>query len=243
MKHLTTISYGGGVQTVALTLLALQGRVARPDVVLFADTGGEREATYAYNAVVAERCRRAGLEWARCAAPESLSDALAAHKAVIPFYGNRGGMLPRVCTERWKIRVIRRALRKRGATSATVMLGISRDEIHRMKNADAQWTTNVFPLIDLGLARRDCERVIDAARLPQPPKSACVYCPYRSAEGWVALRRDDPDGFRKAVEVERIFPGLYLHASRTPLPMLTEDTSHNGDLFDEDGCTAGHCFV
>lgn len=243
MSHLTALSYGGGVQTVALAILAAEGKVVRPDVVLFADTGGEREATYEYNRQMAVWLTARGLEFAVCAAPESLSDALAAHKAVIPFYGSEGGMLPRVCTERWKIRVLRRALRERGATSADMMLGISRDEVHRVKDAFVKWCRNVFPLIDLGLTRRDCERVIERAGLPMPPKSACVYCPHRSAAGWKMLARDDPEGFAKAVEVERTFPDLYLHASRKPLPLVVIDAGSNGELFEEDGCTAGHCFV
>jgi 3'-phosphoadenosine 5'-phosphosulfate sulfotransferase (PAPS reductase)/FAD synthetase len=242
-RHVNAISYGGGVQTVALAILAAHGRVRRPDLIVFADTGGESEATYSYNERMRAWLAPFGLTLTTARAHRSLDATLAAGKAVIPFYGSDGGQLNRVCTERWKIRIVRHALREAGATTATVMLGISLDEAHRMKDSDVAWASNDHPLIDAGLRRSDCERIITAEGLPVPPKSACVYCPHRTAASWVRMRRDDPVAFQHAVSVEAGFSDLYLHSSRIPLPMLVEDAASQGEMFDEDGCTGGYCFV
>lgn len=243
MRHVTALSFGGGVQTVALAILAARREIARPDVILFADTTRERVATYEYVAKFQRWLSRYRLSVTQCRAEVSLTEALEAGKPVIPMYGDGMGQLPRICTERWKIRVIRSALRERGATSATVMLGISLDEIHRMRDSDVQWAENVYPLIDARLTRRDCERIIQRYGLELPPKSACDVCPHRTPTGWAQLKRDDPKAFAYAVETEERFPGLYLSDRRKPLPVVAAEAETVGDLFDEQSCSSGHCFA
>lgn len=61
MSHVTAISFGGGVQTVAMCVLAAQGRIARPDAIIFADTTRERATTYKYLAHFDGWLRRHGL--------------------------------------------------------------------------------------------------------------------------------------------------------------------------------------
>lgn len=39
-------------------------------------------------------------------------------------------------------------------------IGISTDEFHRAKDADVAYMRNVFPLIDLGLSRAGCQRLL-----------------------------------------------------------------------------------
>src|SRR4051812_43111697 len=47
MVEPTVVAYGGGVNSTAL-VVGLLDRGARPDLVLFADTGGEKPETYEY---------------------------------------------------------------------------------------------------------------------------------------------------------------------------------------------------
>lgn len=42
------LSYGGGVQTVAMVALVLQGRLPRPDMIVIADTSREKQSTWDY---------------------------------------------------------------------------------------------------------------------------------------------------------------------------------------------------
>jgi hypothetical protein len=45
------VSYGMGVDSTAM-LVGMHARGIRPDLILFADTGGEKPETYAYEAVM-----------------------------------------------------------------------------------------------------------------------------------------------------------------------------------------------
>lgn len=61
------------------------------------------------------------------------------------------------------------------------------------------------------------------------PRSACVFCPYKSNREWLRLKTEDPVGWARAVEVDaamrttgadcnyKIDAPLYVHRSATPL--------------------------
>lgn len=53
------ISYGGGTQSTALILMALEGKfnLPRPDFAVFSDTGGEPEFIYDYVDYFTKYCR------------------------------------------------------------------------------------------------------------------------------------------------------------------------------------------
>lgn len=244
MSHLTVISYGGGVQTAALAVLAVRGEIPRPDLIVFADPGHESKRTYAYNETMQEWLRPHGLKITVAQSHLGpLADTLEAGKLVIPSYGSRGGQGNRACTERWKIRVVRKVLRQHGATTADVMLGISLDEIHRAKDSDVQWATNTFPLLDLRITRADCLNIIAEEGLPEPPKSACTFCPFRTPYGWARLKEEEPEAWQHAVELEESLPGQFLNNTRKPLPVVTAEAEAQGDLLEDQGCTSGYCFV
>ena len=52
------------------------------------------------------------------------------------------------------------------------------------------------------LRRVDCERIITAAGLPVPGKSACWFCPLHRRMYWAELRRDHPDLFERSCQLE-----------------------------------------
>ena len=75
-----------------------------------------------------------------------------------------------------------------------------------------------------------CQQRLKAFGVPhEVPRSACVFCPYRSNEEWRWLRDNDPAGFQRAVEIDVALrtPGnvvnrnleqqLYVHRSCVPL--------------------------
>ena len=109
-------------------------------------------------------------------------------------------------------------------------LGISVDEMTRMRVAAEPWIDNRYPLVDGGLSRADCIAWFHTEYPGQAlPRSACVGCPYRSAESWAAVRDSEPEAFKDAVRIdealrspghnaERMFRGqAFLHGSRKPL--------------------------
>src|SRR6185437_686805 len=76
------------------------------------------------------------------------------------------------------------------------------DELGRMRKSTEDDRVIVYPLVDLRLTRQDCEVIIARAGLPQPGRSSCFYCPYKTQAGWQEMRHERPDLFAKALEME-----------------------------------------
>lgn len=142
------------------------------------------------------------------------------------------GMSRRQCTHQLKIVPIRRKIRELlierdlAPTPGTVecLLGISLDEVQRMKPSDAQYVVNRWPLIEMHWSRRDCMAYLERIGMTAP-RSACIGCPYHSDKEWRALRDDAPDEFADAVRFEQELQGVgaalrglpFLHRQRVPL--------------------------
>jgi hypothetical protein len=218
------VSYGGGVQSTALLVLAAQGRIDF-DLFLFANVGDDSEhptslryvreiaAPYAEanGLTITElskqptRGRFAGQTetlYQRLMHPDSQSPG-------IPVRFVSGAPGNRSCTVDFKIKVVAKELKRLGATKerpATVALGISTDEIQRAKpgtddREPVQFRT--YPLLDLGISRIECKRIIAEAGLPVPPKSSCYFCPYHSIEAWRDLKRNEPELWKKSIDLEQ----------------------------------------
>lgn len=148
----------------------------------------------------------------------------------------RKGMLMRRCTRDYKINPILRKVRElagvgRGETElkAIQWIGISTDEVIRMKPSGVPWSKHRWPLIeDLKMSRKDCLAWWEKKRLPPPPRSACVFCPYHNDAEWSRLKFSEPKEFAKAVQFEKKMQKAstrcevsestpFLHSSRKPL--------------------------
>ncbi|MEV4317108.1 phosphoadenosine phosphosulfate reductase [Actinocrispum sp. NPDC049592] len=181
MTGLQILSYGGGVQSTALLALAATGQIPL-DAALFANVGDDSEhpATLRYLRDIAipwaaahgtavhelHRTRRDGTRetlWGRLMKQGSRS-------LPIPVRMSNGAPGTRSCTADFKIRVIGTWLKQHGATAqskATVNIGISLDEIERANNRRVEPHEHIaYPLLDLGLRRVDCARIITAQPLP-----------------------------------------------------------------------------
>jgi len=92
-------------------------------------------------------------------------------------------------------------------------IGISSDEIYRMKPSRDPWCEHRWPLVEARKNRNDCLQWMKAKGFPEPPRSACRYCPFKSDFEWRQLRRKEPSEFDRAVVFERELQKL--HASIT----------------------------
>lgn len=257
-------SFGGGVQSTAVLVLAATGRV-QYDAFLFANVGGDSEnpATleyverYAKPYAAANGIELVELQKVTHGKPETLLEwTLRSSRSVrLPAYMANGAPGRRSCTSTFKIDVIARYQKQHGATPAAPCvtgLGISMDEIQRMRlDSGIAWQVLEYPLIDMRLYRRDCLRIIAAAGLPQPPKSSCWFCPFHRREDWNKLKREQPGLFQQAVELEhtlnerRAMLGrdeIYLHASLQPLERAVGDQMVL-EFPDDMPCDTGYCFV
>jgi hypothetical protein len=234
------LSLGAGVQSSALLVMAARGELdAMPDFAVFSDTGWEPKAVYEHldrlekdfnHIIPIVRVSVGNIREDTLSGrlPRNLATSEGRRFATMPFHlwtgPNTKGMLRRQCTEEYKLKPLRRWLRakmkERGEKVCTMLIGISRDESHRIKTSSLRYITNEYPLVDRGLKRSDCERILQEAGYAAV-KSACIGCPFKDAKRW---RDTDPDDMREAIEFDaairnlpRIKGDVYLHPSLKPL--------------------------
>jgi hypothetical protein len=242
-----TLSFGGGVQSAAIVVLIAQGRLPRPDQIVMADTGREARETWDYlEAHIVPLLAPLGLMVQVIPHDYATVDLYAGNGDVlIPAYTN-GGKLPTFCSDKWKKLPVRRWLKAQGVTETTMWLGMSLDEIERMRISDVKWITNHYPLVyDVRLRRHECAKLVEDYGLPTPPKSSCWMCPHRRNDQWRRLRAAYPQDWQQAVALDRQITashGVYLHESRQPLEEANiEAEVAEASLFDL--CASGYCMV
>jgi len=228
-------SYGGGTQTVAILVLIAQGKLPVPRLAIMADTGRERSSTWRYLEQHAlPLMQQLGIEFHRAGHDLATVDLYAGTGDLLLPAFTTTGKLPTFCSDKWKRLVVRRHLRQLGygPTKPIVeWLGMSLDEIHRMKQSDVQWIETRWPLVfDVPLRRVECETIIQRYGLPLPAKSACWACPHLSNDEWRDIRDHDPDDFDRAIRLDaeiRVADkhgGVFLHRDRVPLAHADIDT-------------------
>lgn len=74
----------------------------------------------------------------------------------------------------------------------------TRQQMHENNNI-----TYDYPLIDANIDRQGCIDIIKRHGLPVPPKSGCYICPFQSRAQWIELKREHPDLFCRAVQLEK----------------------------------------
>lgn len=265
-EGLRVISYGGGVQSTALLVLAAQREIDFP-TFLFANVGDDSEhpATLVYVREIATGyAREHGIDLheiqrrRRDGSIETLWERL--HRSQlrsipIPIRMGNGAPGRRSCTSDFKIKVVAKWLKGHGATAdhpATVGIGISLDEIHRANRRRSEPYEHVeYPLLDLALSRDDCVHIITAAGLPVPPKSACFFCPLKTVDAWRRQRLYEPELFAKCEELEVILnekravmgrDAAYLTRYGTPLRRAIQVVPQDSETPDS-GCDSGWCMT
>ncbi len=240
-------SYGGGTQSAAIAVLILEGKLPMPDIICMADTAREVQETWDYLERVV---RPAGIDVKIIPHSYAYWDLYgAAGDLLIPAFTRKKGRIGKMhpfCSNEWKQRPVRRWLREQGVTECDLWLGISTDEVERMKVSDVQWQRNVYPLIEIiPTSRRQCVSLVERHGWPTPPKSRCFMCPNMSPSHWRTLRDKAPEDFAKAVELERelqtLDADIYLHKLGIPLTDAVAQSDLQSDMFD--GCDSGFCWT
>lgn len=245
-KRETVFSYGGGVQSIAISLMIIRKFLPKPDHIIFADTGREASETMEYyEKNLRELFDRSDMKLEIARRELSRVDLFGLNgDLLIPAY-TKNGKLPTFCSSEWKKLVIRRYMREIGISECDMWIGFSLDEFERMKDSGVKWITNKYPLIERRIKRSDCYRMIVGGKLPEPSRSSCYMCPHRKNEEWLRLKNKYPEDWKKAVEVERTMqlwdPEVYLHEQKVPLSEVVLDAGNKqGELF---GCLETSCFT
>lgn len=253
-------SYGGGTQSIAMAILVHQGRLPKPDRIIIADTGYEFKKTWDYTSQhVQPLLAEVGLTIE--IAPHTLSTVdLYSHKGelLIPAYdatkvNSKGehAKLPTFCSTEWKTRVIRRYIggAKANPDGVIMWIGMSLDEMGRLKHSGEDWCENYWPLCyDVKMKRTECAELVERAGLPPSIKSRCKMCPHQDDNEWLEVQQE-PEEWAEAVALdEQIYQshGARLHKSGQPLSKVTfipRKEKHLGPMFDQDKCSSGYCWT
>lgn len=216
-------SYGGGVQSTAMLVLARQGYLRGYTTFLFANTGDDsedpetlryvREVAFDYAAAGGIRIEELGPARGQSLRQRMMDPTAVGLREPIPFRGENGAPFKRSCTAEWKIGVVGEWLQKHaGATAASpvdVAVGISVDELERANARTARPYERLhYPLLHIewrggiGLTRSQCQQVIREAGLPVPPKSSCYFCPFHRPSTWQHMAVARPELFEQACQLE-----------------------------------------
>lgn len=251
------LSLGAGVQSSTLALMAAHGEVEpMPDAAIFADTQAEPQSVYRWLDWLEKelpfpvhRVTVGNLEERELRLVRSAKSGRLYRKSGVPLYmqspngnGSSNGIIQRKCTRDFKLDPLKTKMRELGAVPrgckeirVITWIGISLDEVIRMKPSPHPWAENQWPLIEKRMSRHDCKEWMRKKGYPEPPRSACRGCPYHSDAEWRRLKSSEPDEFRKAVLWERAIQeaserdetteGIpFLHASRIPLDQVDFST-------------------
>ena len=274
----TVLNLGAGVQSSALALMAAKGEIGpMPDFAVFADTQAEPYGVYKWLDWLETQLPFPVIRVTKGSLTESVlkirtkeksqyGDGITYLRTNIPVYGlmPSGDVKPalgRSCTADFKVAPILKEIRQRcgikhGQKDITVTqwLGISYDEMQRMKLPSNLWTQHRWPLVEKRMTRSHCKDWMSKNGYPEPPRSACYYCPFHDDEEWRRLKTEDPEHFQKAVEFDKTYrrlqnenPGgfrveVYLHKSCKPLDEVDFTDKHKDQLgFDFSSECEGMC--
>src|SRR3546814_252970 len=218
------VSLGMGVDSVAMTIALIQlGCV--PDLVIFADTVGERPETYAYIETFQNWLRQNGVEiviarYIPVRAPyDSLEGELRTNNILPGVALGRSS-----CSIKWKQEAIHQYIAGVPANGArpaqpgwkpaldawaagkrvVKLIGFdagAKDKRRTGISGDDKYE-HLFLLRELGLDRLDCARLIQSVGLPIPLKSSCFFCSASKPAELIWLHHHHPDLFRRALIIE-----------------------------------------
>ena len=276
MREYHILNLGAGVQSTTIYLMAARGMYDfEIDYAIFADTQVEPVAVYDHlewlrkqdgPEILVETAGNLGSDLIE--GQNSTGQSFAPIPAFTAFKrGEPLGMVRRQCTREYKVDVVERTIRRnilglkpRQRIPAGVhihhYMGFSFDEAGRASRTkdrfrEIKWADVHFPLFDDMMKRADCVRWLEEnAKVPhETPRSACVFCPFRSNDEWRSLRKSDED-WEAACEVDdalrvdgnivnrNMDAKLYVHRSCVPLREANLDDNQKS-LFDmecEGGC-------
>lgn len=200
------VSYGGGVNSTAM-LIECVNRGIDVDLILFADTGGERPHTYKYVETFSKWLVEHGMhEIITVYPPNENLEENCIRRGVLPAlaYGFK------TCSQRFKIQPQDKYCNNhhgckdvwKSGDKVTKLIGFDVDEAHRIRDYQSDKYIVDYPLVDWDMGREDCVQAIEEAGLCQPGKSACFYCPSSKPSEIRQLAQIYPDLADRAMAIE-----------------------------------------
>jgi|TARA_R100000479_G_scaffold129186_1_gene67575 hypothetical protein len=269
MADLRILSLGAGVQSSTLALMIEKGEIPMVDAGIFADVKGEPQAVYDWLKYLKTQITKFPIYIVsyRDLKKDILDASKGEFKAfTAPFYTKnletgKKGMLRRQCTADYKIKPVIQKIRsllglKKGekrkkGTNVELLMGISKDEVQRMKINPVKYITNIYPLIDKDFRRSNCLDWMEKHNFPKPPRSACTFCPFHSDFEWKEIKKNKSEweevvALDKAIRTQDRFKEknkgsaslkdeIFLHRSCKPIDEVEFDEKTDQlDLFNNE---------
>ena len=205
-------SYGGGTNSTAM-LIECAKRGIKVDLILFADTGGEKPHTYEYVKRFSQWLVDNGM-------PEIITvKKVRRNGDILTLEQNclEQKMLPSIaygfksCSQKYKIQPQDKYVnnwqpaKEEWAAGRKIrkLIGYDADESHRINTyyTDDKYDC-WYPLVDWGMGREECIDSIKEAGLCLPGKSACFFCPSSKPSEIRQLAHTHPGLIERALAME-----------------------------------------
>jgi hypothetical protein len=173
------VSYGAGTNSTAM-LIWMSKNDLKPDHILFADTGGEKEGTYHYikyfdNWLYQNNMPRIEVVKYKTKFGQILSleqDILNNQTLPAIAFGWK------TCSQKFKILPQEKFIKERYPNEEIIhFIGYDFSEQKRVKDNPLPNHSNQYPLVELRWNRERCVEEILSAKLCLPGKSSCFFCP------------------------------------------------------------------
>ena len=245
---INVISLGAGKQSSYMLLTALEGAYKfKPDLAIFSDTGCEPDYVYSYVEWLKDYVKtKYNFDIVIVSAGNIVEDTLnylqgkRKRVAALPLrLSGNGGLIMRQCTNDYKIAPLRKHLQTiRNGNKIRLWIGISLDEIERIKDSSVKYIENYYPLIEKQIRIDRIIHWFSENNMREPGKSACLICPFHSDNYWKMFKKQFPDEFEKACQFDdaiRNYPNLkrQTYLSKHLKPLREIDFSMQPSLFPE----------
>ena len=249
MKHLRVLSLGAGVQSSTLALMIEKGEVPMVDCAIFSDVGAEPQKVYDWLEYLKTQLSYPvhTVQWRNLKEDIILASKGEYKGFTAPYFSKnletgKKGMLRRQCTADYKIKPVTQKIRellgyKKGErvakdTKVEMVMGISFDEMQRMKTNQIKYIENQYPLVEMKIRRHHCVEWMEKHNYPKPPRSACTFCPFHKNSEWQEIKQNKQEWeevvmidklirhqekYKKNIKNEHQMDELFLHAERKPI--------------------------
>lgn len=233
------------MQSSTMALMAAHGQITpMPEAAIFADTQWEPPEVYRWLDWLEKqlpfpvyRVTVGNLRQDTLAGMNSTLQRFSAIPWFMKYDNGDQGMGRRQCTKEYKLVPFKRKVveltRGRLKKSAIAWIGITTDEASRMKPSRVQYIENRWPLIDLRMNRQDCKDWMAKKGYPEPPRSACIGCPFHNNAEWRKVK-EDPVLWADALEIDeairhqpKIRAQQFAHRDLVPLSEVDLSTAED----------------
>lgn len=258
------------MQSTALALMACEnvrdpGRhplVPVYDLVVFCDLGKEPPWVMEQVDFIRAACQAAGIRFVVLESPlyqDYLHDFGKRRVVSIPFWtvdqDGRKGKMMRNCTMDYKIGLIQNYVRwellgyRKGQRTKPedlkaheMHIGFSSEEKQRCKENPHKMFVNHFPLVEMGMERKDNYAYIRDVWGLETKASACTFCPFHRNYFFQHLKNADPDEYRELVEFDEMLEREQPHTKIQSKLYISRTRKRIADLMPEE-CQDAECFM